>query len=229
MISKKAILQGLVLLTSSATSLTSSAQYAYLPVVPTVHPAFELNGSQLQSWAEYQSTDGTFPSKQRLALVGRGPKGFLLEVRIESPAFKEPVLVRFELPAGSMKAAPQPWVDVMIGQRTPMRIRMPLASPFPGFLDPKALVGNERIPVKRHIFTTRHYRNEEGGDFMDYWVSAEAPPLGFVLSVKKVGSIVSRMELLNIGNGARPEMTKEPRDVDQAEFGQELQRNMRRQ
>jgi hypothetical protein len=229
MISKNAILQGLVLLTASAMTLTSSAQYAYLPVVPTVHPAFEVNESQLQSWAEYQSTDGTFLSKQRLALVGRGPKGYLLEVRIESPAFKEPVLVRLELPAGSMKIAPQPWVDVMVGQRTPMRTRMPLSSPFPGFLDPKALVGKARIPAKGHIFTTRHYRNEQGVDFIDYWVSAEVPPLGYVLSVKKVGTIVSRMELLKIGSGARPEMTQEPRDVDPAEFRRELQRNMRKQ
>jgi hypothetical protein len=120
-------------------------------------------------------------------------------------------------------------VDVVIGQRTPMRIRMPLSSPFPGFLDPKALGGKERIPAKSHIFTTRHYRNEQGGDFIDYWVSAEVPPLGYVRSVKKVGTIVSRMELLNIGSGARPEMTQEPRDVDPAEFGRELQRNMRKQ
>ncbi|HJX65508.1 MAG TPA: hypothetical protein VJ860_16330 [Polyangia bacterium] len=228
MISTKNVLKVVVLLAALAPASTSSAQYAYFPIVPTVHPALELDGSRIGSWAEYRATDGTFTSKQRLALVGQGPKGYLLEVRIESPLFQEPVLVRFELPAGSVKAAPQPWIDVMIGQRPPMRIFTPLPSPFPEFLDPKALVGKERISAAGRAFTTKHYRNGKGGDIFEYWVSREAPPLGFVRSVKKVGSTVSGMELLSVGEGARPEMTQVPHQVDQAEFGRELEQNMRK-
>jgi hypothetical protein len=172
--------------------------------------------------------NGALESKQRLALVGQGPKGYFLEVRVESPLFQEPVVFRFELPVGNVKASAQPWIDVMVGRRPPMRVLIPMPPPFPEFLASNALVGQERISAGARSFATMHYRNEKGGDVFEYWVSREAPPLGIVRSVKS-GSIASEMQLLRLGQGARPEIINTPRQVDPAELGLELKQNLRKQ
>ena len=220
------ILKLVLVVVALAPPRTALAQY--VPILPTVNPAFELESARIGAWAEYQSTDGTILSRQRHSLVGQGPKGFLLEVHVESEMFREAVVFRFELPGGSVKAAPQGWVDLMVGKRPPVRWLIPLPTAFQGFLAAKALVGKERVSTPAGVLSTSHYKNESEGDSFEYWVSREAPPLGFARSIKKIGAITARMELLKLGDGARAEIIETPHQVDQEEFLRELMQNLRK-
>jgi hypothetical protein len=215
------------LLVLAALTLPHGASAQYLPILPIVRPAFDLDNSRVGSWAEYRTSDGAVSSTQRHALVGEGAQGYLLEVRVESPVFYEPVVFRFAVP-GSRKGTPQRFIDVMIGKNPPMRLDTTAPPAFEGFLAESARLGNETIKTPARTFTASHYRHQIEGDTWDYWVSREAPPLGFVRSIKKLGASWSQMELSNVGIGARPTIIAEPRPVDQAEFVRAMANNLRR-
>jgi len=69
MIPNTGVLKALVLSVVSVAARESSAQY--LPIVPTLQPALELDDSQIGAWAEYRAMNGALESKQRLGAARR--------------------------------------------------------------------------------------------------------------------------------------------------------------
>ena len=221
------IMKWMLVLVALAPARLALAQY--VPIMPTVYPAFQLQKDWIGTWAEYQSTDGAVSSRQRYSLVAQGPKGYILEVHVEADILQEQLVFRFELPEGPVGAAPEGWMDVMIGRQPPIRVLIPFPPAFDGFLASKARMENAKTKTAAGTFATSHYRNENQGSSFEYWVSRDVAPLGFARSVKKLGSILSQMELSKVGRGAQPEISLPARPVDMAEFVQRVVQNFRKQ
>jgi hypothetical protein len=227
MISTNCFLKSLLLAIPLAAPATSAAQELYVPILPSDRPAFKLDRSRIGTWAEYNEGDGRIFSTQRYSLVAQSSRGYLLEVHIESEVFLEPVVLRFELPTDPEKDTSNGTIDVMIGTSVPLRLTVPHPPVFEGFLAPLAKVRDEPLATPAGKFATSHYLNKIENDAWEYWVSREAPPLGFVRSVKKFGSYFIGVELQRVGAGARAEMTLAPRTVGAVEFGHAIRSNLR--
>jgi hypothetical protein len=226
MISQNCLLKTLLLGIALAAPATSAAQEFYVPILPSERPAFKLDRSRIGTWAEYNEGDSRIFSKQRYSLVAQSSRGYLLEVHIESEIFVEPVVLRFELPTDPAQDTSNGTIDLMIGKSVPLRLTFPHPV-FEAFLAPHAKVRDELLATPAGKFATSHYLHRIENDAWEYWVSREAPPLGFVRSVKKFGSYFIGVELQRVGAGARAEMTLTPRTVGAEEFGHAIMSNLR--
>ena len=205
----------------------SASRADYVSLLPSTQPAIDVDSVAVGSWSRYRHESGQGADLQRFSMVGDAPDGRVLEVLVESPSFLEPVLFRFFVPrGGGVPSGPSP-LDVQVGNGAPLRALLPSASKFPDFMAASARVGAFQSRIGKVTLATTRYRHRLGEDRWEYEVSPKAAPLGFITSTKTIAGVVSRLQLLELGTGATPRMTKAPRHVAPADLMKALAANVR--
>jgi hypothetical protein len=208
----------LLLLPAPATAQTGGLP-AGMPLV------VDMQKVEVGAWAEYVATVEKRPFTSRWALVARDAKSNTLEMTTKGKEFKKPMILRVVLPADptSKDRLPKPPL-VQLGDDAPMLA--PPDFPPPKFQrpDPADLVGQEEIKVPAGTFPTSHYRQKNASGTVDIWVSETMPPIGIVKAVNtpepdkslppSMQSSPSTQELVAVGRGAKPAVTKKPVPFD---------------
>jgi hypothetical protein len=208
--------------------LPSAAPGQYLPLLPSTRPALDIGKVPLGAWAEYRHSGPAGDDTQRFALVGDVAEGRVLEVSVQSAAFRQPLLFRFVVPRGDGATASSRSLELQVGDGQPIRALLQEGPPFGDFLSEKAAIGTKRVQVAGRTLTAKGYRHHAEGDSWEYWISADAPPLGFVSSIKRLSTTTSRLELVHLGRGASSRMKPGARIVEGAAITRALLDNMSR-
>lgn len=199
----------------------------YLSLLPSAQPALDLKDVPVGVWGEYRHVRPGGVDRQRFVLVGDTPDGRLLEVTVESEAFRKPVVFRFVVPRQPRPPSALSPFEMQVGDERPIRAMLPQAPLFADFLSPRARTGTRPTKVDGRPVNATVYRHELGADSWEYWVSAAVPPLGFVRSTKRIGGTTSTLELLRFGKGGVGRMQGGPREVDGAAVTRALTANLR--
>ena len=139
----------------------------------------------------------------------------MLGVSVQSPAFRQPALFCFSFLARPVQRKPVArsscrWVT---GSQSGAAAGGAAVWRLPGR---EGGVGTERIQVGGRSLTAKGYRRQLQGDAWECWISLEAPPLGFVRSIKRLCTTTTRLELLRIGCSAPARMEPSARAGDGA-------------
>jgi hypothetical protein len=218
---KRIVALALALLPSSALAQSAGAPQS-LPLV------VDLKKAAMGSWAEYGMSFGEVKMKSRWALVARDAKSTTLEMAMEGAMMAQmggKVALKMVLDPDPIGAAkPVKEVVMQIGNGDPMLA--PPDAPTQKFQKPdaKALVGKEELKVPAGTFKTMHYRDHTHVGTVDVWVSEDAPPLGLIKVLttpepqtgadKQMVIPPATMELVAIGTGAKPTITKPAKPFD---------------
>jgi hypothetical protein len=184
----------------------------------------DLKKVQVGSWAEYGMKFGEINMKSRWALVARDAKSTTMEMTMDNPmAAQMPgggkITLKMVMDPDPVNAQnPVKEMVMQIGDGDPMQA--PAEAPRQKFQKPDArtLVAKESIKVQAGTFKTSHYRDHSPVGTVDVWVSEDVAPLGMVKVLttpepqehdgKKVEIPAAVMELLAVGTGAKPIITK---------------------
>lgn len=142
--------------------------------------------------AQYQVTKGGKNVTFTYAVVGKeqvdGKEGYWLEIRTESARTNGEMIIK-EL---AVKGDSHPQIKRLIIQqpgRPPMEMPAGMLSmmehqagpgPEAENTSPGEKVGTESVTVPAGTFECEHYRKQENGTTIDYWVSAKVSPYGLV-------------------------------------------------
>jgi hypothetical protein len=110
-----------------------------------------------------------------------------------------------------------------VGDEDPMESPAigPAQQPYPA-VDPKKLIGTEMIKVRAGSYRAKHYRYRTAyGELVDYWIDDSVAPIGLIkLEAEQKQHAGFRagfkFELVAVGSGAIPQVTKRPRPFDAA-------------
>jgi hypothetical protein len=196
--------------------------------------SLDLRKVPVGSWAEYRTTyvGMDTPTTTRYGLVGR--TGATVDIESESPEMNQTPLGRMvvrkrlsisDTEIKQVEGATQfkdfdPKLD---GQDIDPEKGPPFGRP-----DPKKRVGVESVTVPAGVFPkAEHYHLQlQGKETVDYWTSADAPPLGLVKVVIKggVGLVTgTTIELLKVGTGAKSVIVKKPKAPVPGEISPEME------
>jgi hypothetical protein len=209
------------------------------PPGPPLPTGMDMRKAHVGDWSEYTITvTGMPPLKQRFALVARDAATNTVEMISEGGSMGRggKVAVKAVLAADPGKRDRIKQLVMQLGDNDPMELRQEGAQKDQfAPLDPRKLVGSERLTVAAGTFATKHYRDKKAsGDTVDTWVSDEAPPFGLI---KLQGSVTQApgapsypvtMELSGKGKGAKATVTKPPRPFDPAVLMGQMNRTVGR-
>jgi hypothetical protein len=177
----------------------------------------------LGKWADYEETYlDAATIRERVALVAREAEGVTLETTTETrPGDRTVVATEF---AGASSAGWRVTSNVFqVGDDEPMESPAiaPSQQPYPR-ADPSKLLGTEMISVRAGLFRAKHYRYRTPyGERVDYWVDDSVAPIGLIkLEAEQKQHTGFRggfkFELVEVGSGAIPQVTKRARPFDEA-------------
>jgi hypothetical protein len=199
---------------------------AAMPQIPT---ALDLKKVPVGSWAEYNLVvPGTPPMTQRYALVKRVGNLQTLEIWIAGGTFAsgQDLLLKVDVDLPAASSAPRARsAAIQFGMGGEPMSLPPGAEGQAQFetLDPKKLVGTERVVVPAGTFETKRYRGQAGsGGTYSYWMSEEVKPLGLVrLDATTPGGKPVVLKLVAHGGDARARVIKPvgPFDASKAMLG----------
>jgi hypothetical protein len=176
----------------------------------------------LGKWADYEETYlGAAIIRERVALVSREAEMVTLETTTETrPGDRTVFATEF---AGANNAGWRVTSNVFqVGDDEPMESPAtgPAQQPYPR-ADPSKLIGTEMISVRAGLFKAKHYRYRTPyGERVDYWVDDSVGPIGLIKleAEQKQHTGFSggfKFELVAMGSGAIPQVTKRARPFDE--------------
>lgn len=204
---------------------------------PALPVGMDMRKAKVGAWSEYKLSLAELPSfQQRFALVARDASTNQVEMISEGgpmgPGGK--VTIRVTLAADLAKADRVRALAMQLGDNSPMDLHKEQSAQKDQFapVDPRKLVGSQKITVPAGTFATKHFRGKDGnGRTYDVWVSDEAPPFGIV---KLVGNVSQgdatpqsvTMELAARGQDAKPTITAAPQPFDEAVLIGQMNRSL---
>lgn len=197
---------------------------------PPMTMGMDLKKVPVGSWAEYSVTVGKMPAmKTKMSLVGKGAVSHTVEMAVEGGMMAMAggsMVMQTEVDADATKESPVKKLVMQMGQNDPME--MPVTGQQQKQFqkpNPKSLVGEETIKVTAGTFKAKHYRDKNPkGDTFNVWISDKAPPFGLVKieGEQKTGHPGADgpvvFELISLGSGAKPTITKKAKPFDQQAF-----------
>jgi hypothetical protein len=206
----------------------ASAQMGQGPPTPMVTDLAKVpNGS----WAQYSMSVGNMPPMtMKMALVGKGAAGNVIEMSVEGgmSAKLGKVVTQVTLKSGADSDGKAQKLVVQMGANDPMEMQTTGSQGQFAKPDPKTLVKEETVKVAAGSYKTKHYRTKTAqGDSVDAWVSESVHPIGLVKleMTQKSNPMVTgpiTMELSSLGKDAKPSITKPAKPYDQAAFMKEV-------
>jgi hypothetical protein len=189
--------------------------------------AVDLAKVPLGSWSQYEVTfGGTPPMTSKMALVAKGAAGNTIETSVEGGVMAMvggKMLMSMTIAPGADKGGRVTKLVMQMGSADPME--MPLENgqdkQFTK-VDPKAMVGKEKLTVRAGSFKTKHYREKTpAGDKFEYWIADGVLPLGLVklTGEQKDNPAMKggfKFELAAQGKDAKAQITKPAKPFDQA-------------
>lgn len=183
---KAAILCALCLGITAGASAQFMQRGPHAPSMPTpLKP-------EVGAGAQYQVTKEGRNVKFTYAVVGKekveGNEGYWLEIRTESARTNGEMIIK-EL---AVNSGSHPQIKRLIIQqpgRSPMEMPASMLSMMEQHTQPGSEAGNgspgekigtESVTVPAGTFECEHYRKQENGKTIDYWVSAKVSPYGLV-------------------------------------------------
>lgn len=173
--------------------------------------------------AQYQVTTPNGNIKFTYAVVGKeqveGNEGYWLEIRTESEKSNgEMIMKELTVVNGS-----HPQIKRLIIQppgRPPMEmpagmLAMMEQHTMPGNNGPGEKMGTESVTVPAGTFECEHYRKQEDGKTIDYWVSTKVSPYGLV----KMTGGGTTMTLEKTLTGQTSHIKGEPQQMQMPHFG----------
>jgi hypothetical protein len=190
---------------------------------PRMPSAVDLDAVPLGRWAQYAETYlGSVTIRERVALVGKGAAGNLIETTTEMPTGEKTVFATLFAPA------PEGGVQVVrnvfqVADDEPMQAPPlpPADQPYPR-IDPRTLVGVDTITVRVGTFRAKHYRDRTTyGEQVDVWMDDSVGPIGLVrleAEQKQHPTIRAgfKFELVATGNDAVAQISDPARPFDAA-------------
>jgi hypothetical protein len=179
------------------------------------------------SWAQYSMSVGQMPPMtMKMALVGKGAAGNVIEMSVEGglSAKLGKVVTQVTMQPGAVAGGKVQKLVVQMGANDPMEMQTGGSQGQFAKPDPKTLVKEETIKVAAGSYKTKHYRTKTAqGDSVDSWVSEAINPIGLVKleMTQKSNPMVTgpiSMELAAVGKDAKPSITKPAKPYDQAVF-----------
>jgi hypothetical protein len=175
----------------------------------------------LGKWADYEETYlEAAKIRERVALVAREGDAITLETTTETRPGDRTVFAT--ILAGVSGADWRVTGNVFqVGDDEPMESPAigPAQQPYPS-VDPSKLIGTEMISVRAGLFRAKHYRYVTPyGERVDYWIDASVAPIGVIkleAEQKQHSGFRGgfRFELVGMGSGAIPQVTKPARPFD---------------
>jgi hypothetical protein len=206
----------------------ASAQMGQGPPTPMVT---DLAKVPTGSWAQYSMTVGSLPPmKMKMALVGKGATGNVIEMSVEGGMSAKigKVVTQVTMKSGADSESKVQKLVVQMGANDPMEMQTTGGQGQFAKPDPKTLVKEETVKVASGSYKTKHYRTKTAqGDSVDSWVSDTVNPIGLVKleMTQKSNPMVTgpiTMELSSLGKDAKPSITKPAKPYDQAAFMKEV-------
>jgi hypothetical protein len=177
----------------------------------------------LGKWADYEESYlDAATIRERVALVAREADAFTLETTTETRPGERTVFAT--ILAGASGAGWRVTGNVFqVGDDEPMESPAigPAQQPYPS-VDPSKLIGTEMISVRAGLFRAKHYRYRTPyGERVDSWVDDSVAPIGLIkLEAEQKQHPGFRggfkFELVGMGSGAIPQVTKPARPFDPA-------------
>jgi hypothetical protein len=207
--------------------LAPTAALGQGPPGPPLPVGMDMRKAPVGSWSAYDVNVTGMPTmKQRFALVARDAETSTVELTTEGgmmgPGSAGRVVLRVVLEANPAKKERVRKLVMQLGDNDPMELRQDQAAGKNQFapLDPRTLVGKEKVKVPAGTLASRHHREKTATGLTDVWVSDDAPPFGLV----KLRGMVSQapgaasypviMELTERGKDARAAIVKAPQPFD---------------
>jgi hypothetical protein len=175
----------------------------------------------LGKWADYQETYlDAATIKERVALVARGADAVTLETTTETRPGDRTVFATVFAGQGTGWRVTSNVFQV--DDEDPMEAPSsgPAQQPYPRIDNRKKLIGEEMISVRAGLFKTKHYRYRTAyGERVDFWIDDSVAPIGLVKLEAEQKQHAGfrggfRFELVAMGSGAIPQITKPARPFD---------------
>jgi hypothetical protein len=196
------------------------------PPGPPLPVGMDMRKAPVGGWSAYEiNLKGMPPLKQRFSLVGRDAATSTIELTTEGGMMGagNTVVLRVVLAADLSRPDRVKKLIMQLGDNPPMELNSEAAAAQKeqfAPLDPRKLVGSEKVKVPAGTIATRHYRDRSASGRTDVWVSDEAPPFGIVKlegtvsEGKGTASYPVTVALVAHGTDARPVVVKPPQPFD---------------
>jgi hypothetical protein len=196
------------------------------PPGPPLPVGMDMRKAPIGAWSAYDiNLQGMQPVRQRFALVARDAATSTVEMTTEGGMMGpgNAVVLRVVLAADLSKPDRVKKLIMQLGDNQPMELNTEAAGAQKeqfARLDPRKLVGSEKIKVPAGTIATKHYRDKTASGRTDVWVSDEAPPFGIVKlegtvsEGKGTASYPVTLALVARGSDARPVVVRPPQPFD---------------
>jgi hypothetical protein len=196
------------------------------PPGPPLPVGMDMRKAPIGAWSAYDvNLKGMPPLRQRFSLVARDAATSTVEMATEGGMMGpgSTVVLRVVLAADLSKPDRVKKLIMQLGDNPPMELNSEAAGAQKeqfARLDPRKLVGSEKVKVPAGTIATKHYRDKGPSGRTDVWVSDEAPPFGIVKlegSVsegKGTASYPVTVSLVARGSDAKPVVVKPPQPFD---------------
>lgn len=217
---KAAVLCALCLCLTASAGAQMMHQGPHAPQMPTPLNPVVGSGAQYQVTTQDGSVNFTY------AVVGKeqveGNEGYWLEIRTESPRMKGEMIMKeltvlngphSEIKRLIMQPPGRPAMEMPAGMMG-MFQQHPQSGQEPGSGSPGEKIGTESITVPAGTFDCEHYRKQENGKTIDYWISTKVSPYGVVKMTGPDTSLV----LEKVLTGQTSHITGEPQKMQMPHF-----------